>query len=490
MLTLTVLRLTTPLPCIRRRRASMANTYVKNLGLLNLFRTGCVLSSLSLAAASAWVEQQEIAATDAAAGDYFGNFVSISGDYALVAARRDDSDQGSAYIFHRTGSTWSQQAKLVASNGAANDHFGMSASISGDYAIVGAYGRDVSGRANQGGAYVFYRNGTSWVEQAALIASDGAAGDQFGYAVSISGDYAVIGSNLRSSSQGGAYVFQRTGAVWAEHATLVPADNAPSGEFGISVAIHGDSIIVGAHRDSTISSIQGSAYVFVRSGSVWSQQGKLTALDGAANDRFGSAVSISSDSAVVGAFQADSEQGSAYTFIRSATTWSQQQKLTASDGRANSWFGYSVSISGDSVIIGSPAYDGPSSLTSANYGAAYFFNRSGTTWTEQQKLVSSDNAQYDMFGWSVAISSDDSVIGAYVADNSAFNSGSAYVFTRPASAGPSSSSPSPSPGPSSSSPSPSPGPTQGSNAPVASAQPSAYQTAFAALTVALTFLQL
>ncbi|MCH7954231.1 MAG: FG-GAP repeat protein, partial [Candidatus Marinimicrobia bacterium] len=224
---------------------------------------------------------------DGAADDQFGFSVSISGDYAVVGAYLDNdngSDSGSAYIFKRTGTSWVQEAKLLPSDGAAFDNFGFSVSISGDYAVVGAFLDDDNGGAS-GSAYVFKRTGTSWAEEAKLLASDRAADDQFGVSVSISGDYAVVGAVFdddNGDGSGSAYVFKRTGTSWAQEAKLLPSDGAAIDFFGMSVSISGDYAVVGAHRDDDSGPETGSAYVFKRSGTSWAQEAKLFPSDGAA----------------------------------------------------------------------------------------------------------------------------------------------------------------------------------------------------------------
>ncbi|MBK8430868.1 MAG: hypothetical protein IPL28_06050 [Chloroflexi bacterium] len=237
-----------------------------------------------------------------------------------------------------------EQAKLTASDAAANDNFGVSVAVSGDTAVIGAY-QDDDGGSNSGSAYVFTRSGEVWSEQAKLTASDAAANDFFGISVAVSGDTAVIGAyqddNVGSNS-GSAYVFTRSGEVWSEQAKLTASDPAMNDWFGYSVAISGDTAIIGAYLDDDGGSNSGSAYVFTRTAGVWSQQAKLTASDPAMDDWFGYSVAISGDTAVIGAYQDDdggSDSGSAYAFTRMGVVWSQQAKLTASDPAANDWFG-------------------------------------------------------------------------------------------------------------------------------------------------------
>ena len=318
-----------------------------------------------------------------------------------------------------------QQAHLKASDAATNDSFGMSVALSGDTTVVGADGES----SYAGAAYVFVASGVNWSEQQKLTASDAAAFDEFGISVAISGDTAVIGAHLEGpsfSESGAAYVFVRSGGVWSEQQKLTASDTAPGDTFGISVAISGDTVVVGADQDD---SLTGSAYVFVRSGATWSEQQKLTTSDAATTDQFGHSVAISGETAVIGADLNDdvvSNSGSAYVFIRSGTTWSEQQKLTAGDAASGDRFGWAVAISGDTAAVGAIG----NSDAGVNSGSAYIFVRSGVTWTEQQKLTASDAAASDRFSWSVAVSGDTAVIGASEDDDLGAQSGSAYVFAR------------------------------------------------------------
>jgi uncharacterized repeat protein (TIGR01451 family) len=372
-----------------------------------------------------WTEQQKLVGSDNFAGDWFGWFVSVSGDTAVVGAPFDDTlggiDAGSAYVFVRSGTTWTEQQKLLASDGAADDNFGRSVSVSGDTAVVGAY-HDVYPPTGPGSAYVFVRSGTTWTEQQKLLASDGAVGDNFGISVSISGDTAVVGADEDDTpdgaNAGSAYVFVRSGTTWTQQQKLLASDGAEFDFFGYSVSVSGDTAVVGAveGNDDT-----GSAYVFVRSRTTWTEQQQLLASDGAAEEAwFGNSVSVSGDTAVVGAFLDNTpggmDAGSAYVFVRSGTTWTEQQQLLAPDGAAGDRFGGSVSISGDTAVVGAYLDDTPAGMDA---GSAYIFVRSGTTWTEQQKLLAPDAAAGYKFGGSVSVSGDTAVVGAY---------GSAHVF--------------------------------------------------------------
>jgi hypothetical protein len=381
---------------------------------------------------AAWPEVEKLLAADGNDNDWFGYSVSVSGNYAIVGAYEDDvngTDSGSAYIFFFDGTSWSEQAKLTAADGAADDEFGFSVSISGDYAIVGAYKNDANGSA-----YIFKRDGTSWSEQAKLLAADGAADDYFGHSVSISGDYAIVGANWDDDDLddcGSAYIFKRDGTSWSEQRKLLAYDFALSDHFGGSVSISGDCAIVGAHANDDSGVGSGSAYIFKRDGTNWSLQGKLTASDAAAYDYFGVSVSINGDYAIVGAYGDDDNggySGSAYIFTPNdvdPNNWDQVAKLTASDGAAVDNFGYSVSVSGDYAIVGAWQDDD----NGTDCGSAYIFKRDGTSWSEQAKLLASDGNDFDRFGCSVSISGDYAIVGAYQDDDNGTDSGSAYIFT-------------------------------------------------------------
>jgi uncharacterized repeat protein (TIGR01451 family) len=407
----------------------ISEIYMKLLRTILCFSLACLLIGSGLFSNTSQAlaySEQELLASDGAVDDQFGFSVAISGDTAIIGAYADDIGsnfgQGSAYIFVRSGDSWSEQQKITASDGAEVDFFGYSVAISGDIAVVGApvYNN------GQGAAYIFVRSGTTWSQQQKLIAGDGAEHDEFGISVAINGDTAVIGADF-SSAQGAAYIFVRSGTTWSPQQKLIAGDGAIYDGFGISVAISGDTAVIGAFQDGVESnSEQGSAHIFVRSGGSWSEQQKITAGDGAAVDYFGYSVAISGDTAVAGAngddIGSNSNQGSAYIFARSGGFWSEQQKLTAGDGAAGDYFGNSVAVSGDTAVVGA--------LGSNSYqGSAYVFVRSGTTWAQQQKLTASEGAAGDYFGNSVAINGDTAVIGDYqdaVESNS--TQGSAHVF--------------------------------------------------------------
>ena len=321
------------------------------------------------------------------------------------------------------------EQKLTGSDSAAYDFFGGSVAISGDYAIVGAAGDDDKGEQS-GSAYIFRRNGSSWTQATKLTASDGLAGDYFGCSAAIAGDYAIVGASEAKRNGiriGLAYIFQRSDSTWNEVAKVAAGDGADLDNFGASVAISGDYVIVGAAGDDDKGEQSGSAYIFQRSGGSWTQAAKLTATDGLACDNFGQSVAIFGDLAIVGTVDECDRgvAGSAYIFQRSGGSWTQVAKLTASYGSADDFFGEFVAISGDYVIVGAAGDDDKGEQS----GSAYIFQRSGGSWTQAAKLTARDGAAYDFFGESVAISGDYVIVGAAGDDDKGEQSGSAYVFS-------------------------------------------------------------
>ena len=378
--------------------------------------------------------------SDGTSDDYFGRSVSISSDgsTAIVGARYDDdngSQSGSAYIYKLVEGIW-QETKLLASDGADGDYFGQSVSISSDgsTAIVGAYGDDDNGTLS-GSAYIYKLVG-GVLQETKLLASNGASKDYFGYSVSISSDgaTAIVGAvwdDDNGTNSGSAYIYKLDGGVWQE-TKLLASDGASSDQFGASISISkdGGTAIVGAYGDDDNGTYSGSAYIYKLVGDVW-QETKLLASDMAKYDQFATCISISSNgtTALVGADGDDDNgscSGSAYIYSLVKGIW-QETKLLASDGTSSDYFGYSVSISSDgtTAIVGA-RYDDDNGSSS---GSAYIYSLVKGIWQET-KLLASDGASDDWFGFSVSISSDGStaIVGAYGDDDNGSESGSACIY--------------------------------------------------------------
>jgi hypothetical protein len=391
-----------------------------------------------------WSQQAYLKASQVTAGDLFGISVVIAGDTVVVGAWQEDgsatgvngsadedaTEAGAAYVFVRSGTTWSQQAYLKASQVSVNDRFGWSVAVSGDTVVVGAAIEDgsatgVNGSADEaaidaGAAYVFVRSGTTWSQQAYLKASQVTQGDHFGWSVAAAGDTVVVGATSEDGSAtgvngmvdelaisaGAAYVFVRNGTTWIQQAYLKASQISVSDSFGTSVAVAGDTVVVGAPYEN----------------------GSATGVNGTVDE---------------GVFDA----GAAYVFVRSGTTWSQQAYLKASQISAKDYFGVPVAIAGDMVVVGADWEDGSATgvngmvdETATDAGAVYVFARSGTTWNQQAYLKASQVSASDFFGVSVAVSGNTVVVGAWkedgsttevngTADEASTEAGAAYIFT-------------------------------------------------------------
>jgi len=373
-----------------------------------------------------WTQQAKLAASDAYAHDQFGHAVSLSGDTALVGAYRD-SDQGtnsgSAHVFVRSGTTWSQEAMLLASDGAYYDEFGYSVAIDDDIAVVGSDGDD-DGGSRAGSAYVFLRTGSSWVEEAKLNANDAVGGDSLGFSIALDDDTVVTGAPGFAGAMGAAYIFVRNGGSWTQEAKLLADDGAAGDRFGESVSISRNTALVGAFQDD---SGCGAVYVFKRTGTNWVQQAKLMASDRADDDYFGRAVAVHRDRALIGAEGDDdsgAESGSAYLFERTEGSWIQVEKFIPVDIDPGDLFGCAVAVENNLAIVGADHDDGVGSWN----GSAYVYHRSAGAWAGPARISASDEVWGESFGNAVSLSGPYALIGSSLNDDAGVNSGTAFVF--------------------------------------------------------------
>ena len=335
---------------------------------------------------------------------------------------------GSAYVFDRSGTIWSESAKLVAATPMASESFGAAVAIDGDTIAVGAPGHDAAGISGAGAAYVFTRIGSGWGQQTKLLASIPKPDHHFGAAVAIDGDTLVIGAPRSSGAKkGNVHVFVRSGTIWKEQATLIRA----SSEFGASVDIDGDRLIAGAPGD-----YEGVVYIYIRAGTTWSMEKKLEPRPPPVfywGDRFGHSVGLSGDRAFVGSpndvLPAGSfgggYQGSVHVFQHTGKKWRWQTGLTKTMPVYSEWFGRSVSIDGNVAVVGAPGHD--AGFNGA--GLAFVFAQTGATWRQVKKIKPPDLKIYDRFGVSVSIAGDTVVVGAEGDNHSGLkDAGSAYVY--------------------------------------------------------------
>lgn len=370
-----------------------------------------ILSLWALPLAAQKTENQKLLASNGAAHDLLGEAVSISGDTAIVGGSNNGPGHGRAFVFTRSGLTWTQDQELIPSD--YGYRYGFSVAVSGNTAIVGAYGDNAFG-AYSGSAYVFERAsfGSPWTQTRKLLASGGVANQSFGLTVSISGDTALIGSNS------GAYVFDRSGGTWPQTGKLVPS----TGPASRAVSISGDTALVGTGGE-----LGGNAHVFVRDSlGVWTQQQQL--VPGVSTRAYSCSVAVAGDIAVVGDKLNNTKTasaGCAFVFERSAGVWTQTRQLLASDGAPDDDFGFSVAVSGDKIVVGARARDEGGV---PNTGSAYVFGPVSGVWTEKAKLLASDRTQDAQFGFSVSVSGDTALVGAPFDSEKGQYAGSAYLF--------------------------------------------------------------
>jgi hypothetical protein len=454
-------------------------------------------------------------ASNTDADDQFGYSVALSGDTLAVSAAYEDSaaqgvggnqddnsatDSGAVYIFRRSGTAWLQEAYLKASNTGTDDFFGRSVALSGDTLAVGAQHEDSAAQGvdgnqddnsatDSGAVYIFRRSGTAWLQEAYLKASNTGAGDSFGTSVALSGDTLAVGAQHEDSAaqgvdgnqddnsatgSGAVYVFRRSDTAWLQEAYLKASNTGALDFFGFSVALSGDTLVIGAYQEDSMAqgvdgnqadntaSNSGAAYVFRRSGTAWLQEAYLKASNTDAADRFGLSVALSGDTLAVGAQHEDSaaqsvdgnqddnsatDSGAVYIFRRSGTAWLQEAYLKATNTSAGDSFA-SVALSGDTLAVGAVYEDSAAQGVDGNQdddsaadsGAVYIFRRSGTAWLQEAYLKASSTSPGDYFGARVALSGDTLAVGTWAEDSAAkgvggnqdddtaSNSGAIYVF--------------------------------------------------------------
>ena len=375
---------------------------------------------------------QKILASDGAAKDHFSQRVAIDDDTFIIGVNHDDNgeDEGSAYVYtYNDEYIITNEQKIMASDGQPEDGFGSSVDIDGDVAIVGARWDDDQGEES-GSAYIFRKNGSTWIEEQKLLPSEGQAQDYFGFDVAIDDNVAVISAwcdDDTAEDAGAAYVFRYNGVEWIEEQKLLASDGAEDDIFGFCLDINDETIVIGAawHDDGQPNA--GSAYVFRFDGTQWVEEQKLLASDGEENDFFGWSIALSSNRVLVGASYDDdlgSKSGSAYVFSYEGDQWSEEQKLLAIDGVTDDRFGVSVALDEDTAIVGMSNDDD----NGGSSGSAYVFRYDGTTWIQDAKLLPLDGAELDRFGGSVGISNDIALVGSYGDDDNGEDAGSAYLF--------------------------------------------------------------
>ena len=370
----------------------------------------------------------EVVASTSVAGDALGWSVAVSGNTMVVGSpggTRSATGQGVVTVFVRNGSAWAQEAELVATDALAGAQFGQSVSLSGDTLVIGApLDRPTPSTFQGGSAYVFTRSGTTWSQQAKLISPHPTLQGNFANSVAVNGDTTVIGA---ARNERAAYVFTRTGTTWSQQSKLAPDVADADVQFATSVAIKGDTVAVGAVDLAATGTPKGSAYVFSRTGTAWSKQAKLAPAAQQLGDRFGFSVALEGGLLLVGAPFTDApavDSGEVYAFGRSGSTWSANGTLTPTDPTAGTRFGTAVALYLGTALVGAPLDDSGG----RDSGAAYLFSSGTPTWTQFAKLVAPAPAVNDQFGFSLAVNGVTAAAGAPGRDTSGSDSGAAFTF--------------------------------------------------------------
>jgi len=377
-------------------------------------------------------ETQKLLASDGGPQDAFGISTAIDGDRLVVGSLWDDDNgfnAGAMYVYERTDAGWIETAKLLALDGAANDNFGRAVAISGDRVIGGASGENAAG-AGSGSAYIFELVEGVWTQVAKLSGQTAGPSDVQGWSASIGGDVAVLSAHRdddRGFDAGAAYVFERTpDGDWKQTAKLAGSDTNAADEFGHDVFVAGDgsTILIGAHETTQSGADSGSAYVFVRDGGAWAQQAKLFVDEPTSpGSHFGRTVAIDGDRAVIGApFEHPLNYGAAFVFVRTGSDWAFETKLTADVRTTQEWFGSCVDIDGDTLVSGSFFNSGQEP------GSAFIFSRQSGAWEMVGETLASDGANGDGLGRHVGLSNGAVLTTASRDDDRGVNAGALYVF--------------------------------------------------------------
>lgn len=376
--------------------------------------------------------ETKITAPNGNPSDLFGFSVALSGDILVVGTPYEDSqalDAGAAYVFVRTNGQWTFEQKLVSPDFGPGLWFGYAVAIDGNKLIIGA--PNANGNIlTTGAAYLFVRSNGSWLPSPRIAPSDGKPTDMFGQAVDIAGDSILIGSprcDAKGIDSGAAYVFAWNGTTYIEQKKLYPNDAKDGDHFGSSVAMNGETAVVGAPDADLFGPDSGSAYAFVRQGNLWSQQKKFIPTNGNPGDGFGWSVDIDSETAIIGSPMDDAfapNAGAAYIFQRTGIAWNLGGSLSPMGFVADDRFGSSVAISGASIAVGALLDD----TAGMNAGAAYLFTRQGTSFSQDLEIAANDAAIGDAFGFAVAISGQTVVATAYLDDDLGTSSGAAYIY--------------------------------------------------------------
>ena len=402
-----------------------------------------------------WIKQAKLIDTVSSSENEFGYAVAITDDMAVVGSRQDDRrgiNAGSVYVYasqtdDKGESRWDKQSILTANDPAIGAQFGHAFAVDEDTIIVGAHSMDDFG-IDSGAAYLFVRTSNVWNQQAKITGKDLTTGDLFGYSVALDGDLAIVGAHGTNQGAGAAFVFARENAIWTQQAKLEVNDPTLGDAFGYSVAIHQQTIIIGAPKNDVAGTDAGTAYVFIKQGVNWILQSKLMAADAAIGDQFGVVVTIDKDTVIVGAWLDDvtvpetgsaPDAGSAYAFIYQRGNWVQQTKFIADSPGIEDHFGLAIALNDRAVVIGAPDRDKDNSTPireeevfappTLSVGSVYSFTRMGTFWSPViSSTVSEGSMPYDRFGGALGMSSEKVIVGIRGDDSAGKDAGAVSIF--------------------------------------------------------------
>jgi hypothetical protein len=393
----------------------------------------CALLAASARAASGQCQLQKLVPADAIFAQQTGESVAIDGDVAVLGAPFDDDLghwSGSAYVYEQHGDEWVLSAKLHASDADIDDRFGFAVDVDQGVVVVGTrYNQDQG--YGTGSAYVFERVRGVWTETAKLLASDAQLDQFFGQSVAVAGNVIVVGAYLDDElgfAAGAAYVFERSGATWVETQRLTASDGALDDRFGWDVAATPSLLLISAHGSDVAGPLSGAAYVFERVGSAWVERDKLVPLDPQEGARFAYSLDLSGEWALIGAPFSDvagQPTGAAYVWRHTGGKWKQFQKLSASDGLPDDLFGEQVAIDGNLALVSAWSVDAPAT----NAGAAYVFRNAGLSWNHHARIAPSDVAGLDSFSKSVGLSGDTLLLGSPGDDDLQDRVGAGYMLS-------------------------------------------------------------